>query len=210
MDSFDKYLELVPQQYKNSPNLLHLLRTVNAEVSDVKNMLSELSVLTSIADATGVQLDNIGAWKGKPRKSGESDAAYRVRLKSLTGTKIPTFKAVREAAMELNGTPWALVCPDWPAGMYIVTEAPGTELKLNLDNLAAAGESCLLGSFLTDEDDDLILDEDGNPIVIDYVHVENEERWNAPASLKLADGGYIRLASGGFIELVGQTGGVIT
>lgn len=75
-DHVDRALARLITQFRNSVSHRGLLASYVAEVQEAENALFDILVQSSIADATGAQLDGLGQILGE-RRNGRSDEVYR-------------------------------------------------------------------------------------------------------------------------------------
>lgn len=71
-------LARVLEEYKTAPRLRSLITALAAAVQENENVFSSMRLARSIADATGVQLEEIGKIVGVERPDDVQDYVYRV------------------------------------------------------------------------------------------------------------------------------------
>lgn len=170
-DHMDAVRGLVPEQYKNSTKLNGLVASVMHGCDDVETMLQELRGLWDIQSMEGKNLDIIGQVVGVHRNAGEGDEDYRQRLAAGPVERdLPTYESLRNVVKAMTGSERVGIYPVWPAGVYVVVETAGEDVRDLLERWVAAGVGADLGTFLCDEDNEAvyIVDEDtGMPFVVD-------------------------------------------
>ena len=80
-DLWQHIQHLVITQYRDSTNLLSLLRKVFSSFQDLEDSAFRLSNFANIDEAEGEWLDLIGKFRNIPRQPGETDEMYKARLK---------------------------------------------------------------------------------------------------------------------------------
>jgi hypothetical protein len=70
------------EQYKGKPRIKGLITAFVDQVQELEDVLFDLRDDRSLNNATGATLDNIGSIVGVTRIFGESDTAYRIRIKN--------------------------------------------------------------------------------------------------------------------------------
>lgn len=71
---------LLIEQFKGKPNLENFIDAFTDQVQVIEDMLQDLWTARWLDNATGIQLDNLGAIVGQAR-NGLSDTNYRIRIK---------------------------------------------------------------------------------------------------------------------------------
>ena len=120
-DLWQHIQHLVITQYRDSTNLLSLLRKVFSSFQDLEDSAFRLSNFANIDEAEGEWLDLIGKFRNIPRQPGETDEMYKARLKisfkkihsrrtpqgrRTTSSKTPaTFRATRTRISLTNVPP---------------------------------------------------------------------------------------------------------
>lgn len=152
------YPEIVHEQYKDSPNLMDLVAFIAEETDELLVANRELYDFYDVDAMGGVNLDILGRIVDVPR-NGDTDADYRPRIKMGLAT-------------EVNGTPNEIIAivkgvykgsfaeyvPEYPAGYFILTDAPGLSVDA-LERISPAGVMAFPGCILTLSD--------GDPLVLD-------------------------------------------
>ena len=78
-DYGNRAIALLPEQFKNKPNIASLLQVISTLAQDIENVGFTLQDGFKLSQAIGTQLDVIGKILGEPR-SGRSDDEYRIAL----------------------------------------------------------------------------------------------------------------------------------
>lgn len=154
----EAYPEIVHEQYKDAPNLMDLVAFLAEETDELLVVNRELYDFYDVDAMGGVNLDILGRIVDVPR-NGDTDAAYRPRIKMGLAT-------------EVNGTPNEIIAivkgvykgsfaeyvPEYPAGYFILTDAPSLSIDA-LERISPAGVMAFPGCILTLSD--------GDPLVLD-------------------------------------------
>lgn len=158
-------LNLILDQYKDSPRLQGIVRAANAQAENLEQALFELRDSYWIDSAEGTQLDTIGRILREERQ-GRADAEYRQALRAKGAQ---TFSAEPEAIISilkaLFGATYAEYSPEWshtPAQYHVRTDATITEEQLQ--TISPAGVLGLLYGYLIDDSGDALVDSQGNNI----------------------------------------------
>ncbi len=119
----DEANALLPEQFKNSENLKAFIATMINRVQEADNMLFDLWQSRWIDNATGVQLDGLGAIIGVAR-DGYDDATYKIRIRARIQSNVSNGTAddvLRVAALLASSTGVSLAYQDlYPAGFQII------------------------------------------------------------------------------------------
>lgn len=99
-DLIEESKELLLDQFKNSPNVNTLLEIALSGEVDFNTLLVELAEETTLVNAVGEQLDEIGRQMGVPRTT-DDDTQYRALIR-LTGRR-RTHNISKEGIIELLG-----------------------------------------------------------------------------------------------------------
>lgn len=81
-DHAARALDRLIVQYRGKPLIEGIIRILGEQIQRVEDALNELVTERFLADAVGVQLDNLGAIIGEPRGNSVDDAEYRVRIQA--------------------------------------------------------------------------------------------------------------------------------
>ncbi len=158
-------LNLILDQYKESPRLQGVVRAANTQAEDLEEALFEIRDRFRIDTAEGAQLDTIGRILREER-GGRTDEEYRQGLKARGAQ---TFSAEPEAIIgilkALFGATYVEYTPEWnhtPAQYNVRTDADVTEEQLQA--ISPAGVLGLLYGYLQDGEGNTLTDALGNPI----------------------------------------------
>lgn len=99
-------LERLPSQFAYSPNVQELLKVSMGEMQLIEDTMYDLLTLRTLNEATGQQLDNIGA-KLNLKRTSSSDDAYRtaLRVKALSKTSNGTEEDIIQLFRLVSGDP---------------------------------------------------------------------------------------------------------
>jgi len=79
----DRGVNLLPEVFKNSPNMSALINAIMPEIQQVNDAQKDIFETININNAVGLQLDNIfGEILDLDRKTGQTDDDYRTDLKA--------------------------------------------------------------------------------------------------------------------------------
>jgi hypothetical protein len=127
-DHINETVKLLPEQFRQSANLVSLIQLIANRILDVDNEAIDVAIQQKISTAQGWWLDFFGELLGIER-SGESDDQYRARLISFARARTGSgdFTSIAEA-IRLYTDPAALVSVReiFPAafGVTIITSQP--------------------------------------------------------------------------------------
>ena len=191
----------VPEQYKRSTKLLGVIDAALGFSDELEKALREISDNFNIDDAAGPMLDYYGLYFGIVRKIGETDEQLRMRIRIGSGTEdLPTPEAIYNYFKIALGISDMILCPVWPAGLYFIL-GPGMsnpDIEEVTTIAAASGVDFGQGTFLSCEDGELwgliVLEDNGQPIVIDQLWPDNE---------------YVMIDSDGYIIVDDDNNGVV-
>lgn len=88
LDHEDRAKAALVSQYQDKPVLADVIGAHASEVQAAETMLVQLNVERSVDSATGAILDRLGAIVGLTREPGQSDADYRLLIKSQIGKNV--------------------------------------------------------------------------------------------------------------------------
>ena len=184
----EDYLDVILEQYRESPNLLSLVTFIGEETDALLVANSELYQFYDVDAMGGVNLDILGRIVDVPR-GGSSDAEYRPRIKvglssSMSGQADEIMREVRSR----YGASSVMYIPEYPAGYWLVLDVRVEPAWLA--DVSPAGVSAHVGSWLAHEDDDpepyplfVELEDDGDWILIeDYGTADLEPEPPPPAT----------------------------
>ena len=139
-DLWQHIQHLVITQYRDSTNLLSLLRKVFSSFQDLEDSAFRLSNFANIDEAEGEWLDLIGKFRNIPRQPGETDEMYKARLKiSFKKNSAGTPNNIIENARDLSSDPSPHFLDECPAIFFVYTPR-GRQLRRRvLQMLAPAG-----------------------------------------------------------------------
>lgn len=143
----ERIKSLLPQQYKDAPNLNKLLEVILEPANELKVVFADIKNLLDIENNSGAQLDLIGEIVVQKR-NGLNDADYRklLRFKIKKNTSKATVEDIVSILKFLtNGT--RVVYSDNPPAAYTIYTNGQTipaNLRLELDKISAAGVSVIV------------------------------------------------------------------
>lgn len=85
---FQQAVARLLQQYQTATNLQNFMAAIIQPVQDIEYQLNDLNVQRELANAVGVQLDNIGTIVGLARPAGATDSIYRQELYGQIGINV--------------------------------------------------------------------------------------------------------------------------
>lgn len=170
-DVTSSILALLAEQYKqprndgNTPRVAGIIALVAAEIQLLETAWQELLPLLDIDIASGAQLDVLARIANIAR-NGASDAVLRTRLKTVFQSRYSgTPEQLMAAVKQYTGSEKVAFIPEYPASFWITYDGEGMTQEY-LQGLAPAGVLGLPGCFLADADDELILDANGEGILV--------------------------------------------
>ena len=171
----------VPEQYKRSTKLLGVIDAALGFSDELEKALREISDNFNIEDAVGPMLDYYGLYFGIERRIGETDEQLRMRIRIGSGTEdLPTPEAIYNYFKIALGISDMILCPVWPAGLYFVLGQgmPEPDIDEVTTIAAASGVDFGQGTFLCCEEGEayglIVLEDNGQPIVCDYIKYARE------------------------------------
>lgn len=113
------------QQYKGKPIIATLITAFVQEFQNLETVGKDLNEDRSVDTATGTNLDRLGAIVGQPRESGQSDADYRIRIKSKISQNISQGEPERliEVFKTLKAPTLTILEEHFPAAVAIESDA---------------------------------------------------------------------------------------
>ena len=154
----EAYPEIVHEQYKDAPNLMDLVEFLAEETDELLVANRELYDFYDVDAMGGVNLDILGRIVDVPR-NGDTDAAYRPRIKMGLATEINgTPNEIIAIVKGVYNGSFAEYVPEYPAGYFILTDAPSLSIDA-LERISPAGVMAFPGCILTLSD--------GDPLVLD-------------------------------------------
>jgi len=169
IEDYERVLELLPDQFRDSVNLRALFEIRAAQAQDLEDAMFEVRDNYWLDTATGVQLDVIGDILNRPR-DGRTDEEYRTYLKNI-GTSIlsGTPGEIITALQVIYGLEGPIIySPEYPAGYFIYDEF-GYGISTDvLEPITPAGVQGFFGSPIAQgdlsEDEPWMIDATGEPI----------------------------------------------
>lgn len=179
---------LIPEQYKDAPNLNAILEILSTPFDELKVVFTALKNILNLESAQCAQLDLIGAIVEEKRK-GRSDSNYIVgiKFKIFKNTSRGFVNDVVKALKFITSATRVIYSDNPPASYTIYTDGTGltSDIKILIDKLTAAGVSVIVYASagetpfimteivtqqanLVDNLDQQIVDDTGNNIVVDY------------------------------------------
>jgi len=160
---------LILSQYKNKPNMGALMRIISNIFSDMQDQNFDLRDKFWLEDATGEQLDFIGALWDVPR-AGKNDSEYRMAIYQKIGLTLSgTIPEIKALLTRVYGGTFAIYSPEYPAGYRMRTNADvDNEI---LEEATAAGVQGFLAGKLLDAQGNNIVSVKGDKII----HVSTAE-----------------------------------
>jgi len=179
---------LIPEQYKDAPNLNTILEIFSTPFDDLKVVFTDLKNILNLELAEGSQLDLIGAIV-EEKRNGRLDPAYiaGIQFKIFKNTSRGFVDDVVKALKFITSATRVIYSDNPPASYTIYTDgiALTDDVKILIDKLTAAGVSVIIYASdgetpfimteivtaqanLVDDLDQQIVDDTGNDIVVDY------------------------------------------
>lgn len=143
----ERIKSLLPQQYKDAPNLNKLLEVIASPFNELKVVFADIKNLLDIENNSGAQLDLIGEIVVQKR-NGLNDADYRKLLRfkiKKNSSKSRVDDIVSILKFLTNGT--RVVYSDNPPASYTIYtdgQTIPTNLRVELDKISAAGVSVII------------------------------------------------------------------
>jgi alpha-D-ribose 1-methylphosphonate 5-triphosphate synthase subunit PhnG len=130
-------------QFKDHTNIDAIVKAFAQQSQDLENAAFEVLLETTLADAIGIQLDNLGTIVGVER-GGRNDADYRVRIGAqiLLNTASGTIEELLALAVALGATTDVLLREVQPAKIEIEVDIPitnGAEIGAVMGQAKAGG-----------------------------------------------------------------------
>ena len=148
-DIWEHLQHLVITQYRESTNLLSLMRKVFSCFQDLEDSSFRLSNFANIDEATGQWLDLIGKFRNIPRELGETDETYKARLKiAFKKNSAGTPNNIIENVRELSGDAHPHYLDEHPAIFFVYTPGGRQLSRRIVQMLAPAGVLALPGAGL--------------------------------------------------------------
>ncbi len=124
-DHVARGLSRLPEQFRDSENLKHLIQIFLEEIQELEDSISELQRQLNVDSAVGVQLDGLGEDAGVKRPYGMSDLNFRkiVKLKRLANTSDGTHSDVATVIKTACETQGITITPEYPAGFLFVSDS---------------------------------------------------------------------------------------
>lgn len=159
--------DIMLEQYKNTATLAELVKQLGDEADVLQDVNRELYVLLDPDAVDGVNLDVLGRIV-ECLRNGDSDAAYRPRIKSsLSDKNSGTPEQIMAAIKTITGSTTVEYYPEYPAGYWIYATNQDLVTQDILDRLSPAGVQgfpmCILamttGELIktTDTDENVLL-----------------------------------------------------
>ena len=179
---------LIPEQYKDAPNLNAILEIFSTPFDELKVVFAALKNILNLESAEGAQLDLIGAIV-EEKRNGRLDPDYIVgiQFKIFKNTSRGFVDDVVKALKFITSATRVIYSDNPPASYTIYTDGTGLtdDVKILIDKLTAAGVSVIVYASdgeipltmveivteqrnLVDNLDQQIIDDSANNIVIDY------------------------------------------
>lgn len=164
-------LDLLIEQYKNSPNVVNILEVNGLLLNDLEKAIFEVRDNFYLATAEGVQLDVLGSiWDVE--RNGLSDTDYRALIQAKASLSVSgTPEDVIRVLQVLYGATFVNYFDAYPARYLIETDAAITDAQLT--DLSPAGVS----GILIDVDEPYLISHDSDAESVPYTflldHGEN-------------------------------------
>jgi len=196
MSIYDTIKQLNIEQFKSSSNFNKVLEVAATTFDELDTVFADLKAILNIANASGKQLDLIGAIVVEKRE-GRSDADYRsaITLKIFKNTSRGFVEDVVEILTVITEATKVVYSDNPPAAYTIYTNGPTLPLNIHsvMDKLSAAGVAVLIyasvgevpfiatevatteANLQTDTGDDLV-DDAGSQFVANYEGTALDDR----------------------------------
>ena len=141
-DHVDKAKARLIQQYKQKPRIEGMVEAFTQEKQNLETVAKDLNEKRTLDNSIGVQLDGIGSIVGEARRSGESDTAYRVRIKARIGINISNGEPERmiETFQVLTGASFVFFS-DLAYGSVALSSSVTYATQSEVDEIIAIMES---------------------------------------------------------------------
>ena len=80
-DHVDEAINFLPSQFADDKILKAIISSFVEQIQKAEDALADMFVITQLDNATGMQLDKLGAIAGEPR-GGADDATYKILIRS--------------------------------------------------------------------------------------------------------------------------------
>lgn len=170
---YDRIKKLLPQQYKDAPNINAILEVLASPFEDLLTVFEDIKNLLSIDDNEGAQLDLIGDIVGEKRK-GRLDVDYRkgIKFKIFKNTSKATVVDVVKIMKFISDASLVVYSDNPPASYTIYTNGKTltSDIQVLMDKLSAGGVSVIV--YASDGEVPFIMTE---VVSVDYNFVDNDE-----------------------------------
>ena len=147
---FQQAVARLMSQYGQAQNLQNFMGAIIQPIQDIEYVLNDMNTERSLANAFGVQLDNIGTIVGLARPAGASDAQYRIDLQAQIGINISEGQPeqVIQTYQLLTGSPLVLLDEYPPAEVmleadYVFSNQPAVDAMIaTIQEVLPAGVRC--------------------------------------------------------------------
>ena len=132
-------LDNLIEQFKEKPKIRAVGKSYLLQIQDLENALSELVFNTTIDNAIGQHLDNLGSIVGEPR-AGREDEVYRAAIKARIklNTSEGTIEDVIELAIAVANAPVSIkIVEGFPASFLAMINEPIDPAVTNVDLMAS-------------------------------------------------------------------------
>lgn len=169
-DFVEAIKRLLIQQFKGKPNFEAFLAAIAESMQDIEDMLIDMWQARWIDNATGAQLDGIGAIVGVARNNLDDDTyririRVRIRLNLSNGTPDDILKIVRLLSTDAT----TLNLTEYPPASFLleafggITQELAEEIALAIDQARSAGVQWALIFSEYEEDDTFAFAEGSTP-----------------------------------------------
>jgi len=127
------------EQFKDKPKIAGILKSYLRQIQGLENVLSDMLTKTTLDDAEGVHLDNIGSIVGEPR-SGRNDLQYRTAIRARIGLNVSegTMEDVIAIALSVAGETVTITTTElFPAGFLMVINEPIDPALTDVNRIAS-------------------------------------------------------------------------
>lgn len=151
VDHVSRGLEKIPSQFYDSPVYRELLNIFLEELQEVEDTLEDVLSQTSVNNAEGVQLDNIGEHLGR-RREGLTDTDYRVALniQKILNAGEGRFHTALQMWRTVMGSNTVTMTEEFPAGVSLYSDvgAPTlTQLEIFTQTLPITVTAAITASY---------------------------------------------------------------
>lgn len=196
VDLWSRAKELLLEQYKSSPNLEGLIRSVIEECAQpVDDQSFDLENFFDLSEAVGGWLDALGSIVHLERNPGEYDSEYRERIAIEASKRYAgTPDSVISESAYISDDPAPQYMDEAPATFFVYTPGGRQLKKKEVQKMAPCGVLGLPGAAIRFADGSVMGDYDGRKILA-VADDESRERY-VTVNVIAADGRYIVDAAG--------------